>query len=110
MSTFKQGKQSEAFLVAFTDAVRDIEGIPATSVVWDFHISPQRGVVCFHGEALYSTSDSPQPLKMASIEGTYPNSTSGSLEAFLYSLAFKLGGMAASWYTEEVAAHRIKRG
>jgi hypothetical protein len=107
MSSYKRSSQGEAFLVAFTDAVRDTEGIPAVDTHWTFHLTEQRGVICFHGDAYYTPAGATGVLKMASIEGTYPNAVAGSLEAFLYSLAFKLGGMASSWYTEERAARRI---
>jgi hypothetical protein len=107
MSSYKRSSQGEAFLVAFVDAVRDTEGIPGCSTHWDFHLTEQRGVICFHGEARYTPARGTGQLKMAEIKGTYPNATAGSLEAFLYSLAFKLGGMASSWYTEEKAARRI---
>lgn len=107
MSSYKRSSQGEAFLVAFCDAVRDTEGIPATRTAWSLYLTDQRGVVCFRGVAYYTAPGGGEGLLMAKIEGTYPNAVAGSLEAFLYSLAFKLGGMAASWYTEERAARRI---
>lgn len=106
MTSYKKGAEGEAFLVAFTDACRDTEGIKGMTLYWDFHLTPRRGVICIHGEARYTASPTARGATAASIEGEYPNSRAGSLEAFLYGLAFKLGGMAAAWYDSEQALRR----
>lgn len=107
MASYKRGSEGEAFLVAFTDAVRDAEGLRGMTLFWDFHITPRRGVICVHGEARYMHVGASTGVKAASIEGEYPNSTQGSFEAFLYSLAFKLGGMASAWYEGEKRLRRV---
>ena len=109
MGSRHASSQGEAFLVAFADAVRDMEQGLNVTVEWSFHTTPRRGVVCVHGVAYCTPQGATGPMKAGSIEGEYPNSTAGSLEAFLYSLAFKLAGMVHMWVQHEKEAQRGAR-
>jgi hypothetical protein len=93
MGNPKVGKTDHEHLRAFWEAWRSIEEDNLVIIEMSAHPTDRSGVVCWHITATDPMSRVLGLDPIASIRMEYPNSNNGTLEAFLFNQALKLGAM-----------------
>lgn len=110
MGNYTAKSQTEEYLRSFTVEVRECEEQNMCLVEMDFHPTGQKGVLCFHLTAVGPIPDVALLAKIASIAGTYPNASNGTLEGFLMSEMMKLSRMVAQYRSKEATRATESRG